>query len=86
VYKYKLLFSIYFSFNRGRKNYTDVRINVLWKNSMIKKIYIYNRFCAHRPVARGEEFRINDVVRSHNRKIITIPFIKIKYRRKGMLQ
>lgn len=45
---------------------------------MIKK-YIYNRFCAHRPVAHGEEFRINDVVRSHNRKIITIPFIKRKY-------
>lgn len=52
---------------------------------MIKK-YIYNmnthnRFCAHRPVARGEEFRINDVVRSHNRKIIAIPFIKRKYNR-----
>lgn len=43
---------------------------------MIKKKYMYNRFCAHRPVARGEEFRINDVVRSHNRKIITIPFKK----------
>lgn len=27
---------------------------------------MYYRFCG--PVARGEEFQINDVVRSHNRK------------------
>lgn len=35
-----------------------------------KKKKLNNRFCAHGPVARGEEFRINDVVRSHNRKKI----------------
>lgn len=36
--KYKLFFQYIFLLIEEEKNYIDVRINVLWRNSMIKKI------------------------------------------------